>query len=1234
MAQKNTTESNDNLMEKLNELLEDPVYKKKIREWWLDNDLYNENNSAQIGTELKKYYAFIQVYYHENFRKSSTEIEEYLAKLIEKIEREERYKTCQGNEQKLMTLVMGSAYRRLGQFKAERYQPAEAEQNKAIQYLEKDISLFKQNVSEDSVSDEDFVVMLLFLLNKAKYFRDTAEKDTSKMDASYWRAIMLFREIKNKIEKKYYKMQINGILARIYVSAWVNIAQIYRLRQEYERSAGECEHLIAFCINCIENKDEKNKIREVVKKLPKVLNISSEGEFSVKKFMQGDRNKVDCLFEDYILQALLQLGISYRDRVDFNGSCIGNIWVRRAIGVFLVLGIIDQIKDYGTKACTQSIEDALDTLQGLEPNSMIVSDNLIKQIRKVCISDTSGIILKNEDARNNLAVCLKKLNRYSESISILNDEELKENKFAEYNLYKCYLESNLTKEMEVIHNYCYKGDSGKGDSGKGDSEKGASDNARPVYVYPEEPEKSNYKWLFLYARYLFAQEKYEEAEKMFALIRNSKAIQWDSLELKAAYLEAQCQIKRKKYLGAIASLSNIHETLLKLNNENKRRHEIRTEIDLGWCLIVEDRYQEALDVYRELLIYLVWGSPDFIESDSQDGRARLKCTLEKLKENLTPVQEPYDGTNPTYAENWHAVSSLSQKVILHNLYDCWTYLHMKDTQDIEMSELIKELCSKNDIYIEFLKGLRKMNSLKRDFDKNDQRDRHKMQEWKELSETFGEILRNQPQDTITYSCWAIGKVNYCMELSRRDPEFETHKKQLLLGLVSSTTPITMKSYIEVARIILNRDGDNSFLNISSETKHNEGMELEYAFLELFCNVSLLENGTNQAFMNLMANQSFHAIELVTRAELLAYIVELYGDILRVKTQLRVTYGDLKGYADRKRKRKEQSSSDKDNHSQKDIKPIICQYTRLSTLKCILPKITRDAMGETVDTEPKFRMSNAAWMNDASEGAMFKILCENITQLDEESDKPNTYDEVIEKYIDNSSDYKSIDEISSYDGDVYIASFSTNQDNFGLWSNYADKEKGCIIGFDQSFFDLVDENYYSILDDEVDENALYRILYVDENKLLRGEKDSILKSFIGDNKNQDMETIKTCIPNILEKLEIIEEKLKNTEIITPEAAGVVREFIVGRLNEIRFLFKSVSYEYEEEMRLLRCSQNPEVDDSGAGAIPWLYINVEKKLDNLTVILGSKVELQQVRELSVWAKSTGRVKHVIWSGLNRL
>ena len=288
------------------------------------------------------------------------------------------------------------------------------------------------------------------------------------------------------------------------------------------------------------------------------------------------------------------------------------------------------------------------------------------------------------------------------------------------------------------------------------------------------------------------------------------------------------------------------------------------------------------------------------------------------------------------------------------------------------------------------------------------------------------------------------------------------------------------------------------------------------------------------------------------------------------------------------------------------------------------------------------MSTAARMNDAGEGLMFRKICENVSAPGSTTIHTEAYREIIPKYMDSSFGYKNADEIFSYDSDVYIASFSMNRDNFGLWSNYADKEKGCIIGFDQSFFDLVDKNYYSILDDEIEENALYRILYVNEQELLAGKETLGIKCFKGkdgdsaekDNAQKDIDIIRKCIPSILEKLSEIEEKLGCRESITREAAEVIRTFIVDRLNEIRFLFKSVSYEYEEEMRMLRCSQNPEVDTIGSGVIPRLYINVEKRLDNLTLILGSRVDLEQVKELSVWTKSTGRVKQVIWSGLNRL
>jgi len=1257
MTQKNTP----SLIKKLEEKMDDDECRDKIREWWFDDALYpsDENDSKEIRTEMKRYYAFIQIFYHENFRKSNAEIDECLKGLIEKVESEEQYKSCGKRDKKLKNLILGSAYRRLGQFKTERYQSAETEHVKANYYLEQDTSFFKLTASENADYEEDFVITLLYLLNKAKYFRDIAEKDALRVDASYCRALMLFQEIKSKIEEKQAQRQgkpIEGILARIYVSAWLNIAQVYRFQQEYELSAIECIKLVNFCINSIENKKEKKEVREIINKLPKMpirkQNIAQNREqdntqvkeqdnsqlmeheqnlksgFSVEKYESKKRNMVDYLFEDYILQALLQLGISYRDRVDFNGSREGNLWVRQAMYVFLALGVVDRIKDNGKDESAKNIEGLLDELLKLDLNSKDASESLIEKIKNVCINSSTSkenveSQLKNADAQNNLAVCLKKLGYYTASIAILTDATLKGNRFAEYNLCKCYLESGITEKMEIIHQYCYKEE--------------AAVNDKPVYVYPDEPEKSNYKWLLLYARYLFAQKKFDEAEKLFSLIRNNRTMQWDSLELKAAYLEAQCQIQRGKYLSAVYSFRNIHESLLKLDNErSKRRHEIRTEIDLGWCLIVEDRYEEALNVYRDLLVYLVWNEqPENFHN--QKNQSVIEQTLEELKKNIDPMQKSDIGTDFPYAMKWHAVSRPAQAKILHNLYDCWTYLLMKDSGGINdnVTKLIISICKSNagnapDNYLRFLQGLRNMNKMKRESRKGDDNNKRTelLQEWKQLSDDFGEVLKERPLDTITYSCWVIGKVNYCMLLSKQHPEFEPQKKQLLLGLVSSATAITMKSYIEVAQIILNKNAGSSFLDITKETKHNEDMALERAFLELFCHVNLLKNGTNQAFMKLMTNQNFHSIELVTRAKLLASIVELYGDILQMKTQLRVTYTDLEAFAHR----------EQDGSQKKDEQPIICQYTRLSTLKGILPKMSRGTNGETVESEPKFRMSNAARMNDTSEGAMFKKICEHEAGPEKLGIKETTYNEIIQKYIDNSSGYKNADEISSYDSDVYIASFSMNRNNFGLWSNYADKEKGCIIGFDQSFFDLVDKNYYSILDDEAEENALYRILYVDENEWFSKGKNPGIKNPREKEKNateiMDIETIKACIPHILQKLSGIEEKLQDEKQITPEAAGVIRAFIVDRLNEIRFLFKSVSYEYEEEMRMLRCSQNPEAAETDLSPVPWLYINVEKKLDNLTLILGSRVELQQVKELSVWAKSTGRVKQIMWSGLNRL
>lgn len=91
MTGKNTAEGNSIQEEKFLSLMEEEVYREKIQDWWFDDTLYHEKNSGQTEVELKKFYAFIQVFYHDNFRKCSTEIDPCFKELIRKVESEKKY---------------------------------------------------------------------------------------------------------------------------------------------------------------------------------------------------------------------------------------------------------------------------------------------------------------------------------------------------------------------------------------------------------------------------------------------------------------------------------------------------------------------------------------------------------------------------------------------------------------------------------------------------------------------------------------------------------------------------------------------------------------------------------------------------------------------------------------------------------------------------------------------------------------------------------------------------------------------------------------------------------------------------------------------------------------------------------------------------------------------------------------------------------------------------------------
>ena len=78
-----------------------------------------------------------------------------------------------------------------------------------------------------------------------------------------------------------------------------------------------------------------------------------------------------------------------------------------------------------------------------------------------------------------------------------------------------------------------------------------------------------------------------------------------------------------------------------------------------------------------------------------------------------------------------------------------------------------------------------------------------------------------------------------------------------------------------------------------------------------------------------------------------------------------------------------------------------------------------------------------------------------------------------------------------------------------------------------------------------------------------------------------------------------------------------------LDQIRYLFKDQSYAYERELRLIKYSESPLLDND-SWIVPQLYVEVEKPLEYEQVILGPKVE--QVNRIIPYLIYTGKVKKV--------
>ena len=292
------------------------------------------------------------------------------------------------------------------------------------------------------------------------------------------------------------------------------------------------------------------------------------------------------------------------------------------------------------------------------------------------------------------------------------------------------------------------------------------------------------------------------------------------------------------------------------------------------------------------------------------------------------------------------------------------------------------------------------------------------------------------------------------------------------------------------------------------------------------------------------------------------------------------------------------------------------YTKGSTLQIMLDQEENEKKKSTFSVSGKTRLYNANYMNDPEEG----IVIEQILGLDR----------------------RDVLEPSSW----FLMSFTNKTDDLAMWSQYGDDAKGvCLVlreddfsrftsfndvswrqeknflefsdkmyllkselnsGFEKSIFRSESENSVDTVNDEGTEPNS-----VEKDSDSKGNSDYLYRIAYVKNIGEDIELEQT---ELFEKSEIEElEKLLNSLKEKLDIGSKVKDksyqyAIAECIEEIRYLFKSVDYKYENELRILRYANldpsNKEIKIDKTSGVGKLYIERKNSIQIGEVIFGPK------------------------------
>ena len=620
-----------------------------------------------------------------------------------------------------------------------------------------------------------------------------------------------------------------------------------------------------------------------------------------------------------------------------------------------------------------------------------------------------------------------------------------------------------------------------------------------------------------------------------------------------ALLYARILVNLSTKQTELKELETTVEKLEKLQQQFQDSHDIAEAFArILFNLSTKQTVLKELETTVEKLENLQQKFPE--SHDIAEAFARILVNLSIKQTGLKEIEataEKLENLQQKFPKSHDIAEALAR--ILFNLSTKQTGLKEREVSDEKLQVLQQKFPKSHDIAEAFARVLFNLSI-----------EQTRLKEIRATVEKFEKLQKKFPKSeeiAFIYSILLASLFNHQTELDER----------------LQTTKIIKKLYEEFSNFML-QNFDNLFFS-----NDNVCDRKEYKLFNFILKEGLLKN-TKYAILQTWAER------YKEDSNELKNLLSIYQYVQKIKYQLGL----------------------KDEDKKENIK--FGHYTKGSVLQILLDQDQREESSFSITG--KTRLNNANYMNDPEEG----IIIEKILGLDRrDALEPSSW---------------------------FLMSFTIKTDDLAMWSQYGDDAQGvCIVlreddfsrftsfndvswrrekislefsdkmylmkselnsGLKKSIFHSESENSVDTVNDERTESNseekdsvskgnvdyLYRIAYVNDS----GGKFSIEKTeLFNDYEIKNLETL----------LKALKEKLDKD---LNKGDDFYQKAISDCIEEIRYLFKSVDYKYEEELRILQFANlKPDNDDIKIDYSPEfgkLYLERKEKIQIGEVIFGPK------------------------------